>query len=296
MNRKLIFGPCAMVVGLTLCVVGLWILLSPVEYQAAAKIEIEPEMVSDGPSGDTYVPYDPYFFETELKAISSDMLLSNVVETLNLSTKWGKRYGRTLETSETISLLRWQIDLRLPRNSKIVEICVTDEDPNEAARIANGIAKAYSDYRIAQHERQMANGIKMLEEDSQKEEIKIKVRQARVEELRKQLHLTNNEPDDILKAHYPEYYEAKQALGHEKFVQELLKAKIESERAEINGEAIPKTIYVVEIAPAVPPTAPIGPNHKLGAVLSACGLAMSGFGFYSLRMSNNREEIKSKPV
>ncbi len=53
-----------------------------------------------------YVPYDPYFLEAEFKVMVSEIVLSNVVDTLDMNTKWGKRYGRTLETAETIPLLR----------------------------------------------------------------------------------------------------------------------------------------------------------------------------------------------
>jgi succinoglycan biosynthesis transport protein ExoP len=418
MNRKFIFGPCAIVVGLVLCGVGLWILLSPVGYRATVKIEIEADTLSDIPemnSGGN--SYDPYFFETELKAIGSDIVLSNVVETLNLNTQWGKRYGRTLETSETVSLLRQRIDLRLARNSMIVEIHVTDEDPKEAAQIANAIAEAYKDYRIAQHKQEIAEGIKMLEKVYAKEEAKILLMQSNLDLLRRQFFINHNpypynsgpsltldeQPrlkevyiedeadykkmkslftqlqslqatnpamlrvvlpamcnDDVLSnllgelgdntlklaaetnnvggtnsdytaiqasiAHLNEqvdarvngimitlkdkvdgaktkldvisrilnelevegqpYWKAKDELDQEKEVLELLKAKIEAEKADL---AIPKDLPVKVIDPAIPPTAPSGPNRKWGAVLLVCGLSIASFGFYSLRKADIRE-------
>ena len=141
-----------------------------------------------------FVPYDPYFLETEFKAMVSEMVLSNVVETLDLNTAWGKRYGRTLDTAETIKLLGPQIDIENPPNTRLVEIRVTDEDPNEAARIANAIAEAYKDYRIAQHDRQMAAGIKALEEGYVKEEAKISLMQSNLDLLRRQLNIDGNNP------------------------------------------------------------------------------------------------------
>ncbi len=89
------------------------------------------------------------------------------------------------------------------------------------------------------------------------------------------------------------YKEAKWKLDSEKNVFELLKARIESDKADA---AIPKTPLVEPIDPAVPPTAPSGPNRKLGAVLLIGGLAMSGFGFYSLRKAGIREETEAKSV
>lgn len=273
-----------MVVGLALCVIGLWMLLKPAEYQAAVKIIIGPspahEIDSNGVVDVPYVPYDPYFFEAELKVMVSEVVLSNVVDTLHLNTEWGKRYGRTLGTAEAIKLLSQHIDIGNLQNTRIVEIRVTDEDPNEAARIANAIAEAYKNYRIEQQNQQRAAGIKILEEDYQKEEARIKAMQTHLEELRKNLNLTNKESDIALKARYPEYYRTKQNLDSENITAELLKAKIEFDKKD---DSIPRAIPIEVIDPAVPPKSPCGPARRLGADLLVCGLAVAGFGFYSIR-------------
>jgi capsular polysaccharide biosynthesis protein len=169
MNLRMIFGLCGLLIGLALCVRGLEILLSPAEYQAVVQIEIEPYSVPDE-NGDTYFS-DPYFIETDLKVMEGGMVLSNVVQTLNLDVEWGKRYanGRELETSEAIDLLRRRMVINADRNTKLIEIGVLDGDPNEAARIANTIVEAYREYRIAQHQQQLAGGIKALENEYQKE-------------------------------------------------------------------------------------------------------------------------------
>src|SRR5579862_1393225 len=112
MNLKLTFGPWAIVGGLALCAIGVSMLSGPTEYQAAVKIKIEADVeIYFDSSGHEYVPYDPYFIETEFKAISSDVVLSNVVENLNLNTEWGKRYGKTLDSTQTIELLRQRMEL-----------------------------------------------------------------------------------------------------------------------------------------------------------------------------------------
>src|SRR5580658_6992529 len=58
-------------------------------YSSTAVMKIEPDMVSaistfNGGAGN-YAPYDPYFMETELKIIQGDVVLKNVVQTLNLN-------------------------------------------------------------------------------------------------------------------------------------------------------------------------------------------------------------------
>jgi uncharacterized protein involved in exopolysaccharide biosynthesis len=120
---------------------GLWLLLIPAKYQATTRIAVEHD----------YVPgvYDPYFIQTEFEVIQSTLLLGRVIEALNLNAAWGEKYagGKTLKTSETIGLLRQQLKLRLVKNTKIIDICVTDKNPVEAARIANSIAETFRDFR-----------------------------------------------------------------------------------------------------------------------------------------------------
>lgn len=186
MTAKLASRLLVLIIGLALCIGGLCLLLRPAEYRATVQIKIEPDIRDE--SGTIY---DPYFLETELKAMWSREVLSNVIETLNLNEGWGKRYGGggTLETDETIKLLRQRLELEPIQNSKLVDISVWDENPDEAARIANAIADAYIKYRNEQHREQFENGIKVLEKQYQEDEAQIQLLQGNVDQLRKQLNI-----------------------------------------------------------------------------------------------------------
>lgn len=198
MTAKLALRLLVLMIGLALCVGGLYFLLRPTEYKATVQIKIEPDLISDG-SG--YITYDPYFMETEFKAMGSKEVLGNVIETLNLNGEWGKRYGGggTLETDETIKLLRQRMELAPVQNSKLVDISVWDENPDEAARIANAIADAYRKYHLEQHREQMAGGIRVLEKQYQEDEVQIQLMQSNVDQLRKELNINDtNPPDDFV--------------------------------------------------------------------------------------------------
>src|SRR5580698_10997750 len=52
-------------------------------YSSTAQIEIQPDITSDIPIIST--PYDPYFMETELNTIKGDVVLSRVVDDMNLN-------------------------------------------------------------------------------------------------------------------------------------------------------------------------------------------------------------------
>lgn len=208
MSARTIFQFLVLVIGLILCGRGLWLLVSPAQYQAVVKLEIAPD-VEIGSDGNTYMPYQPYFYETEFKVMQSDAVLSNVVQTLNLNAEWSQRYakGGPLQTSLTIELLKRHLTVGPEPNSKFVNIFVWDKDPNQAARIANAVAQAYRDYRIQQHRQQMDAALEALSTNYLKGETEITALQTRLEQMRKQLVPTNRAPTDAM---VTEIYNAKQ--------------------------------------------------------------------------------------
>src|SRR5471030_1522108 len=82
--------------------------------------------------------YDPFFLQTTFEIIQSQVVLSNVISSLNLNEAWGKKYynGETLKTTETMELLKNRIHLDTVRNTKLIAITVLSDDKNEAARLA----------------------------------------------------------------------------------------------------------------------------------------------------------------
>src|SRR3954465_8266347 len=87
----------------------------PETYMSTARIEVgkdTPDIQSilqpQGPMG-----YDPYFIQTEFEKIKSQKVLYKVIEQLNLTDVWAKRFGtETLKMSEAYKILLNQIDLR----------------------------------------------------------------------------------------------------------------------------------------------------------------------------------------
>jgi serine/threonine protein kinase len=99
--------------------------------------------------------YDPYRIQTELELMRSEKVLGGVIQALDLNRQWSWKYagGRELTQAETLALLRGRLDLHAVRNTSVVEIRVTDDRPEEAAKIANKIAdeieQAYQSRRTA---------------------------------------------------------------------------------------------------------------------------------------------------
>src|SRR5436309_2878249 len=131
----------------------------PESFSSTARIKIERDQtdisgLSERPWAGSY---DPYFIQTEFEVIQSEVILGKVIQDLDLNKEWGKRFsnGETLKTPETIGLLRSRMNLRPVRNTGLIDIRVYSDRPEEAARLANAIAKAYKDHR---QEQRLAKG------------------------------------------------------------------------------------------------------------------------------------------
>jgi polysaccharide biosynthesis transport protein len=176
--------------------------LLPESYASTARIRIEPDSIADIAgvgSHVTYAQYDPYFIQTEFEIIQDRVVLGKVIESLNLNVEWGKKYfgGETLKTPETMEFLKRRMSLTPVRNTKLIGITVYSEDKNDAARIANAIAKAYREYRLDLRKQLTLNGIKVLEDQFRMEGEQIQAVQTNVDNLRRELSVNDSDPNSM---------------------------------------------------------------------------------------------------
>ena len=158
------------------------------EVESKARIKVEPDTISDVPTlgegSGSYVPYDPYFLETEVKSIQSDAVLGNVVDTLKLGQAWSKPgESETLSRKDAIALLKSRLDLQAVKNTKEIEIGAKSENPGEAAKIANAVAEAYKQYRSEMQNQTMSNGIQFLDQDLLREDRKVREMQSALQQM-----------------------------------------------------------------------------------------------------------------
>jgi len=180
-------------VGLLVIVLGVRLALSPRIYQSTARIRVEREL-PDGPADPrASTGFDPYFIQTEFEVLQSEVVLGKVIDALDLNREWGIKHagGGLLKTRETAALLRSRLDFRALSNTSLIEIRVSSEKPDEAARIANAIAEAYRALRYEQHMALNKDGIKALEERFAEQEEKVKKAQETVDKLRADLHVSD---------------------------------------------------------------------------------------------------------
>ena len=190
-------------------------------------------------------------------------------------------------------------------NTKLVGISFASEDPDEAAKVANAIAKAYQDYRVQKRRQETLKGLQVLQEKYLAEEQNIPIRQTNQDFLRKKLkiqddYLSSPEPSITGSLHFNSgdtnnagllasqeleqrpYWEEKRKLEDMIYLHKLLQAKITELTLEV---ATPKFAPVEIIDAAQLPKSPAGPNRFLGAALLAIGLFPTIGGVLMLKSS-----------
>ncbi|MGA3265272.1 MAG: polysaccharide biosynthesis tyrosine autokinase [Verrucomicrobiota bacterium] len=174
----------------------------PEQFASTVRIIVQPD-VSNVSTPETpsvsAAPYDPYFLQTTYELIQSEVVLSNVVSKLNLNTVWGKKYfgGETLKTTEAIEFLKNRMHLDTVRNTKYLTITVYSDDKNDAANLANAVAEAYREYRQQEWQQLAATGIDALQKQFDADEEKIQADRKDVEDLRRTLGITDNDPNSL---------------------------------------------------------------------------------------------------
>jgi uncharacterized protein involved in exopolysaccharide biosynthesis len=270
--------------GVALFGAGLWLLLSPAQYLATARIKIQPDS-EDVNGNEQGMAYDPYFLQTYFEIIQSQLVLSNVIATLNLNTQWADKFGggTPLKTLESVRIIKNHLRLAPVRNTKFILISYQSDDPNEAATMANAIGKAFKDFWIAARRQTITNGRQIFTEQFQKEVTVIKTMQEQLEQMRTQLNVPAPEPpDELLKSNFPAFFQTKQELQARLDLHQLRGAKIEALKIDSSR---PASSPVQIIDPAEPPKSPVSPNRLLGAALFAIGLASSICGAVRLKPS-----------
>jgi capsular exopolysaccharide synthesis family protein len=172
----------------------------PETYSSTVRIEVD----KDTPDVETLqgrnfsTSFDPFFVQTQFELLQSKTVLYKVIQKLTLNERWAKRFGfERLRTDETFLLLKRQMRLSQTRSTSLIEITVRvqgEENKQEAADIANEIARTYRDYRLDQRTEMTTRGIKAFRDELAVTDLSLQATQAVVEGLRKDLEVSEIDP------------------------------------------------------------------------------------------------------
>src|SRR6185437_2170987 len=190
--RKTVILAVFLLVVITATVVTLML---PERYASTASIQVDQEHPDISGVGEMPYAngYDPYFLLTEFQTIQSHAVLSLVSDAMHLKEKWGKKYnnGQPMTEEEVEDLIKKNLDLTQLRNTKFIQIKAFSDNPQEAADLANQVAKSYKEYRSDEYDALKNGGIESLDQQLKEQDDKVKQAQDKVDELRTKLKIND---------------------------------------------------------------------------------------------------------
>ena len=128
------------------------LLMKPV-YASMVRIQVDKDKTDIKGIGEATLGsgYDPFFLQTQFEIITSQSILDQVIEDLNLIEVWQKDFGggQALTLHQVRKILSSSLDVRLSRNTSLIEIWARSENIDEAMRIAEKVAEIYKSSRIS---------------------------------------------------------------------------------------------------------------------------------------------------
>ena len=282
---KIFLGLSLAVAGLASTVCGLKLILNLNQFAATTRVKIY--VVESYGEMDSNGNLQP---QTENSALGkrciseifqSPMILSNVVTDLELNQNWSKRHqdGSLLTTTESMAVIQKNMRIEPINGTFFFDITYTSHDANEAELVANTIAEGYLDWHLELRNKYVKYGLKVMQEELQKEEQHILTLQTNVEQLHQQFGIQN----DTATSHLPE----QKAFWDEKY--SLEKAQVNRNRLKASVENLKPNISISEdkdhkiIDLAKPLKSPIYFNRFLGALLLLLGLGLLAGGLVLLK-------------
>jgi len=268
----------------------------PEVYASTVRIRVEkdqPDVQTTTGSPSTTEYYDPYFIQTEMEIMQSQLVLGKVVTQLDLNEKWGKKYfdGETLKTAETIEILKGRLQVIPVRNTKIIAISSFSDDGKEAAAVANAMAKAYGDYRSEFLQKRLQDTLDTMQEAYREEAKEIQQAEDDVAQISVPVR-AGNDLSTAAPTEASRSQEQKWKLERLLDARKILFAKIEAEKLQLE---IPKfLVQVIDVAE--PGRAPIKPNKVVnifwGVVIATLvGALLGGVAVLLARRSNAKETV-----
>jgi len=192
--RKTVILAVFLLVVITATVVTL---MYPESFASTARIQVEQEktdIASLSNSGNLGSGFDPYFLLTEFETIQSGAVLTGVIDAMDLKAKWGKKYnnGVPMNESDVEDMIKGRLDLRNIRNTKFIEIKAYSDSAQEAADLANQVARSYRDYRAKEFNDLKNHGILSLRQQLQDQDATIATLQSNVDFLRVSLNIPDS--------------------------------------------------------------------------------------------------------
>lgn len=169
----------------------------PREYLASVFIEVKStaQNMRIFGNGDPNMPiHDPTLAPTVYQVIQRTGILYPVIEDLKLQDKWAKG-GIRPTREQAYQRLRGRLNVDEVRNTDLLQIGVFNQDPQEAADIANKIVAVYQNVRVEEEKEIMNRAVASMNEEVAKQQKKVDDSSAEVARIRAEENIVDLNPE-----------------------------------------------------------------------------------------------------
>ena len=167
-------------------------LMMPKKFTATTQLEVREDEMDVDPFYERQVSrmgYNPFFLMTQEKIMKSRPVLSEVIRRLNLQKVWGAELNEDkspVSADLALQILGRSIRVEQDRDTTLMNVSATSEDPRQAADIANEIANVYRDRRLNDKRREIQHAIDAMSNEVRKQQERVEEAEAELEKIRQE--------------------------------------------------------------------------------------------------------------
>ncbi len=167
-------------------------LMMPKKFTATTQLEVREDAMDVDPFYErqaTRMGYNPFFLMTQEKIMRSRPVLTEVIRNLNLQKVWGVELNEDkspVPPELALQILARSLRVEQDRDTTLMNINATSEDPKMAAAIANEIANVYRDRRLFAKRREIQRAIDAMSNEVRKQQERVEEAEAELERIRQE--------------------------------------------------------------------------------------------------------------
>ena len=167
-------------------------LMMPKKFTATTQLEVREDAMDVDPFYErqaSRIGYNPFFLMTQEKIMKSRPVLTEVIRNLNLQKLWGMELNedKSPVTPElALQILSRSLRVEQDRDTTLMNVSATSEDPKRAAEIANEVANVYRDRRLFAKRREIQHAIDAMSNEVRKQQERVEEAEAELERIRQE--------------------------------------------------------------------------------------------------------------
>ncbi len=167
-------------------------LMMPNKYTATTRLEVREDAMDVDPFYDRQsarMGFNPFFLMTQEKIMQSRPVLTEVIRNLNLQKAWGAKLNEDkspISPELALQVLSRNVRIAQDRDTTLMNISATSEEPKEAADIANEIANVYRERRLNIKRREIQRAIDAMANEVRKQQERVEEAEAELERIRQE--------------------------------------------------------------------------------------------------------------